>query len=167
MKHHLFAAEVQEEVQEQPNDVEDFAENINEEVVNETPQDEQENSEEVTEDLKDVKNKQFDYYEENSKVEDDNEPVTFYSAMRHKEGSSQDKNIIQCAMMHEDILPELEGLSILQPVQQEWEWSCKYGAMHQEYCEESNCHIQHVGLALQQENLSFKRAIEFPEHFTN
>ena len=70
-------------------------------------------------------------------------------------------------MMHEDELPALEGLSISQPVQQEWEWSCQYGAMHQEYCEECNRHVQHVGLALQWGNLSLERAIEFPEHFTN
>ena len=147
-KNRLFAAEVQEEVQEQSNDVEDLAENVNEEVVNETPQDERENSEEVTEDLKDAENKQFDYYEENSEVEDDDEPVAFYSTMHHEEGSSQDENIVRCAMMHKDELPELEGLSISQPVQQEWEWSCQYGAMHQEYCEECNHHVQHVGLAL-------------------
>ena len=36
-KNHLFAAEVQEEVQEQSNDMEDSAENINEEVVNVIP----------------------------------------------------------------------------------------------------------------------------------
>ena len=94
VKHHLFAAEVQEEGQEQPNDMEDSAENANEEVVNETPQDEQENLEEVTEDLKDIENEQFDYYEENSKVEDNDEPVSFYSTLCHEEGSSQDKNII-------------------------------------------------------------------------
>ena len=70
-------------------------------------------------------------------------------------------------MMHENELPELEGLSISQPVQQEWEWSCQYSAMHQEYCKECNCCIQHVGLALQWGNLSLKRAIEFPECFTN
>ena len=51
-------------------------------------------------------------------------------------------------MMHEDKLPELKGLSISQPVQQEWEWSCQYGAMHQEYSKECNCRVQHVGLAL-------------------
>ena len=42
VKPHLFAAEVQEEGQEQPNDMKDSVENTNEEVVNETPQDEQE-----------------------------------------------------------------------------------------------------------------------------
>ena len=148
VKNRLFAAEVQEEVQEQSNDVEDLAENVNEEVVNETPQDERENSEEVTEDLKDAENKQFDYYEENSEVEDDDEPVAFYSTMHHEEGSSQDENIVRCAMMHQDDLPELVGLSISPPVQQEWEWSCQYGAMHQEYCKECNRCVQHVGLAL-------------------
>ena len=116
--------------------------------MNETPQDEQENSEEDIEDVEDVKNKQFDYYEENSKVEDNDEPVTFYGTMHHEEGSLQDENIVQCAMMHEDKLPELEGLSISQPIQQEWKWLCQYVAMHQEYCEECNHHIQHVGLAL-------------------
>ena len=70
-------------------------------------------------------------------------------------------------MMHEDKLPELEGLSISQPIQQEWEWTCQYSAMHQEYCEECNHCIQHVGLALQQGNLSLERAIEFPKHFVN
>ena len=145
----LFAAEVQEERPEQPNDMEDLVENANEEVVNETPQDEQENLEEVTENLKDLQNQQFNYYEENSEVEDDDEPVTFYGTMRHEEGSSQDENIVWCAMMHEDELSELKGLSISQPVQQEWKWWCQYGAMHQEYCEECNCHVQHVGLALQ------------------
>ena len=128
----LFAAEVQEERQKQPNDMEDLAENANEEVVNETPQDEQENPEEVAEDLEDIENEQFNYYEENSKVEDDDEPVTFYGTMRHEEESSQDKNNVRCAMIHEDELPELEGLSISQPIQQEWEWSCQYGAMHQD-----------------------------------
>ena len=70
-------------------------------------------------------------------------------------------------MMHEDKLPELKGLSITQPIQQEWEWSCQYGALHQEYCEECNHCIQHVGLALQWGNPSLKRAIEFPECFMN
>ena len=94
MKPCLFAAEVQEKGQEQPNDMGDLAENANEEVVDETPQDKQENLEEVTKDLKDIKNEQFDYYEENSKVEDNNEPVAFYSTICHEEGSSQDENII-------------------------------------------------------------------------
>ena len=94
MKPCLFAAEVQEEGQEQPNDMEDLAENANEEVVNVTPQDEQENLEEVTEDIEDVENKQFNYYEENSEIEDNVEPVAFYGAMCHEEGSSQDKNIV-------------------------------------------------------------------------
>ena len=87
--------------------------------------------------------------------------------MCHEEESSQDKNIIWCAMMHKDELPELKRLSISQPIKQEWEWSCQYGAMHQEYCKECNHHIQHVGLALWWENPSFKRAIEFLECFTN
>ena len=64
-------------------------------------------------------------------------------------------------------LPELKGLSISQPIQQEWEWSCQYGAMHQEYCKECNRCIQHVELALSQGNPSLKRAIEFPECFAN
>ena len=74
--------------------MEDSVENANEEVVNETSQDEQENSEEVTKDLEDLENEQFNYYEENSEVEDNDEPVAFYSTMHHEEGSSQDENIV-------------------------------------------------------------------------
>ena len=106
---------MQEEGQEQPNDMEGLAENANEEVVNETPQDEQEDLEEVAEDLEDVKNEQFNYYEENSKVEDNDEPVTFYNTMYHEKESSQDENIIQCAMMHEDELPELKDWAYHSP----------------------------------------------------
>ena len=94
MKPCLFAAEVQGEGQEQPNDMEDLVENINEEVVKKTTQDEQENLKEVTKDLEDVENKQFNYYEENSKIEDDDEQVAFYGAMCHEEESSQDENIV-------------------------------------------------------------------------
>ena len=90
----IFAAKVQEEGQKQPNEMGDLVENINERVVNETPQDEQENPEVVVEDLENVKDEQFDYYEDNFKVEDDDELVAFYGAMYHDEESSQDKKVI-------------------------------------------------------------------------
>ena len=74
----------------------------------------------VVEDLENVKDEQFDYYEDNFKVEDDDELVAFYGAMYHDEESSQDKKVIWCAMMHKNDLPGLEELSISLPVQEKW-----------------------------------------------
>ncbi|KAF8451050.1 hypothetical protein L210DRAFT_934319 [Boletus edulis BED1] len=106
-------------INEQPNEMESPIED-------ETPQDEQESPEDAIKDLEDVENESFDISEEDSEVEDNDEPVAFYDAMHHEEESSMDENVIQCAMMHEDDLPDLKELSILQSIQQEWEWSCQY-----------------------------------------
>ncbi|KAF8128379.1 hypothetical protein EV363DRAFT_1170514 [Boletus edulis] len=143
-------------INEQPNEMESPIED-------ETPQDEQESPEDAVEDLEDVENELFDISEEDSEIEDYDEPVAFYGAMRHKEESSMDENVIQCAMMHEDNLLDLEELSMSQPIRQKWEWSCQYGAMHQE--KECNHRIQHVGLDLWRGNPLLEKAIGFPEHF--
>ena len=74
--------------------MEDSVENANEEVVNETPQDEQENLKEVVKNLENIENEQFDYYEENSEVDDNDEPIAFSSAMHYEKESSQNENIV-------------------------------------------------------------------------
>ena len=143
---------IQEEVEQVKHDDEGpTVENPEEEIEGDENPIEQENDEE-----------QILYVKDDCELDNDDEPVAYLGAMRKDEESSEDKHIVQCAMMHgEPDLPELEE----NPPQEDWNWSCQYGVLHTGDCKECSRRVQHIGQALHRTSPSLNRAMDLPKRY--
>ena len=154
----LFAIEIQSDQDEVT--IQEEVEHDNEGPTVENPQEEIEGDESPIE--QENNEEQILYVEDNCELDDDDEPVAYLGAMRKDEESSEDEHIVRCAMMHgEPDLPELEE----NPPQEDWNWSCQYGALHTGDCEECSCRVRHVGQALHRTSPSLNRAIDLPKRY--
>ncbi|KAF8546417.1 hypothetical protein OG21DRAFT_1527849 [Imleria badia] len=87
----------------------------------------------------------LEYVEDEYEVDDDNEPIAHLDAMYGDVRSSEDEQVVRCAMMHKgDDLPELEEPGSPHPNQNDWKWLCTYGTLHKAPCDECNHRVQHT-----------------------